>query len=83
VVDEDFAAEQVMQCVRQWQPALVEEVALFDTYRGPSIPAGRKSLAYTIAYRAGDRTLTDDEVNALQDDLRATLTRMLGVALRA
>jgi phenylalanyl-tRNA synthetase beta chain len=61
---------------------LVEDVALFDAYTGAPIPPGRKSLAYTIAYRAADRTLTDDEVNALQDGLRAMLTRELGVALR-
>ncbi len=82
LVDEAFAAEQVVQCVRQWQPTLVEDVALFDAYTGAPIPPGRKSLAYTIAYRAADRTLTDDEVNALQDGLRAMLTRELGVTLR-
>jgi len=82
LVDEAFAAEQVVQCVRQWQPTLVEDVALFDAYTGAPIPPGRKSLAYTIAYRAADRTLTDDEVNALQEGLRAMLTRELGVTLR-
>ncbi|MGH7786745.1 MAG: phenylalanine--tRNA ligase subunit beta, partial [Candidatus Binatia bacterium] len=82
VVNEDFASERVVQFVRQWRPELVEDIALFDAYTGAPIAAGRKSLAYAIAYRAADRTLTDDEVNALQDELMAALTRELGVELR-
>ena len=82
VVDETFPSERVVQFVREWRPDLIEEVSLFDTYAGAPIPAGHKSLAYTIAYRAADRTLTDDEVNALQTELRGALTRELGVALR-
>lgn len=82
IVDEDFASDRVVQLVRQWRPGLVEDVALFDAYVGAPIPAGKKSLAYSIAYRAPDRTLTDDEVNALQAELRSALTRELGIALR-
>jgi len=50
-------------------------VRLFDCYRGAPIAAGKKSLAYTIAYRAPDRTLTDEEVNALH---AAVLQRLAG-----
>jgi phenylalanyl-tRNA synthetase beta chain len=82
VVDENFASDRVVHFVRQWRPELVEDVALFDVYVGAPIAAGKKSLAYSVAYRAADRTLTDEAVNALQDDLRAALTRDLGVALR-
>ncbi len=82
VVDESFPSERIVQFVRHWRPDLIEEVSLFDAYAGAPIPAGRKSLAYSIAYRAADRTLTDEEVNGLQNDLRGALTRELGVALR-
>jgi phenylalanyl-tRNA synthetase beta chain len=82
VVDEGFPSERIVQFVRQWRPDLIEEVSLFDAYTGAPIPDGYKSLAYSIAYRAGDRTLTDEEVNGLQSELRAALTRELGVALR-
>lgn len=51
----------------------VEAVALFDLYEGRGLPEGRKSLAFTLAFRAPDRTLTDVEVNAafqrIQDEL--------------
>ena len=82
VVDGDFASDRVVQFVRQWRPELVEDVALFDAYDGTGIARGKKSLAYTISYRAADRTLTDEEVNALHAELVAALVQQLGVALR-
>jgi len=57
-------------------------VRLFDTYRGAPIPPGQKSLAYTIAYRAADRTLTDDEVNALHAAVRDRLAARFRIAFR-
>ena len=82
VVDEDFASDRVVHFVQQWRPELVEDVAMFDAYVGAPIPAGKKSLAYTISYRAADRTLTDEEVNALHAELTTALIRQLGVELR-
>jgi phenylalanyl-tRNA synthetase beta chain len=82
VVDEDFASEKVVRFVRQWQPELVEAVALFDAYSGAPIPPGKKSLAYSITYRAAERTLTDEEVNALHAQLVSALGRELGVEQR-
>ena len=82
VVDEDFASDRVVRFVQQWRRELVEDVSLFDEYVGAPIPTGKKSLAYSIAYRALDRTLTDDEVNALQNELTAALCAELPVAAR-
>ena len=41
----------------------LEEVTLFDVYTGKGLPEGTKSLAYSLKFRAADRTLTDEEVN--------------------
>ncbi len=65
VVDEPFRAGDIVEEVRALGNPHIESVRLFDCYRGVPIPAGKKSLAYTIGYRAPERTLTDDEVNAL------------------
>jgi len=56
---------------------------VFDQYRGASIPEGKKSLAYSISYRAEDRTLTDTEVQALHGELVARLGEVFGAQLRA
>jgi phenylalanyl-tRNA synthetase beta chain len=82
VSDVDFASEQVIDFVRRREHALIEDVALFDQYIGEPIPAGKKSLAYSIRYRSADRTLTDDEVNRVHGELTAALSMALPIELR-
>ena len=61
---------------------LLEEVALFDVYTGEQVGQGRKSLAYTLRFRAPDRTLTDEEVTAARDAAVAEAARRTGAVLR-
>ncbi len=82
VVGSNFQAQQVLDTMREVAPPLVEDVQVFDQYTGAPIPEGKKSLAYSIAYRAPDRTLTDDEVNALHEELVARLIERLPVEVR-
>ncbi len=81
-VDEQFPAQRVLDAVKEVGEPLVEEVRVFDHYTGAPIPTGKKSLAYTIAYRAPNRTLTDDEVNAMHEQLVARLVRQLPLEVR-
>ncbi len=83
VVDDVFLAETILEEVRALADPLVESVSVFDCYRGAPIPEGKKSLAYTIAYRASDRTLTDDEVNAAHERVRAHLSARFALTLRS
>jgi phenylalanyl-tRNA synthetase beta chain len=57
-------------------------VVLFDQYMGPPVPEGKKSLAYSITYRAVDRTLTDEEVNELHEKLLQDMSASLPIELR-
>jgi phenylalanyl-tRNA synthetase beta chain len=84
VTDESFASDRVVQFVREWnqRSQLIEDVYLFDRYAGPPIPPGKKSLAYSLSYRAADRTLTDAEVNAAHGQLIAALKDALHVETR-
>jgi phenylalanyl-tRNA synthetase beta chain len=83
VVDESFLAETILEEIRALADPLVESASLFDCYRGTPVPEGKKSLAYTIAYRAADRTLTDDEANAAHDRVRAHLSARFALTLRS
>src|SRR5262249_54391330 len=58
VVDGKTQAQQILDAIREVAPPLVEEVRVFDQYTGAPIPEGKKSVAYSISYRAADRTLT-------------------------
>jgi phenylalanyl-tRNA synthetase beta chain len=77
IVPEDLPAERVEAEIRSGGGGLLREVRLFDLYRGDSIPAGTKSLAYALSYQADDRTLTDKDIDkahkAVENRLRQTL----------
>jgi phenylalanyl-tRNA synthetase beta chain len=61
---------------------LLEDVRLFDLYTGEQAGAGQKSLAYTLRFRATDRTLTVEETSALRDAAVAEAERQVGAVLR-
>jgi phenylalanyl-tRNA synthetase beta chain len=62
--------------------AQLEEVRLFDVYSGGQVGPGRKSLAYTLRFRAPDRTLTDEEVAVARDSAVASAVERTGAVLR-
>lgn len=62
---------------------LLESVELFDEYRGENVPAGQRSLAFRLIYRASDRTLTDDEIEPVHQEVRESLVEKFGVNLRS
>ncbi|OGX38957.1 MAG: phenylalanine--tRNA ligase subunit beta [Omnitrophica WOR_2 bacterium RIFCSPHIGHO2_02_FULL_68_15] len=82
LVDESVGHAQVLQVIRNVGGPLVTRATLFDQYRGAQVPTGRKGLAYTITYSAGDRTLTDEEVAALHTAIRDALHTRLQATLR-
>jgi phenylalanyl-tRNA synthetase beta chain len=62
---------------------LLEEVTLFDVYRGAQLPAGKKSVAVGLRLRAPDRTLTDSEADALIASVKDRLKASLGAEIRS
>jgi phenylalanyl-tRNA synthetase beta chain len=61
---------------------LVTQVVLFDVYAGGQLPPGKKSLAYRITFQSPSHTLTDDEVNKVQQQILDKLSKQLGATLR-
>ena len=62
---------------------LLEDVRLFDVYTGAQLGDGRKSLAYTLRFRAPDRTLTEDDASAARDAAVQRAAEAVGAVLRA
>ena len=83
VADETLPVQAVIDAVDALANPLIVEVRLFDQYRGNPIPQNKRSLAYSIAYRATDRTLTALEVNTLHAEVIAHLARTLDVEVRS
>ncbi|MGQ0814634.1 MAG: phenylalanine--tRNA ligase subunit beta [Gemmatimonadota bacterium] len=63
VVPEALASETIEATIRKAGGIFLEHVAPFDLYRGAGIPAGTRSIAYRLRFRASDRTLTDAEAD--------------------
>ncbi|MFZ5815401.1 MAG: phenylalanine--tRNA ligase subunit beta [Bacillota bacterium] len=78
----DLPASRVEEAIRQAGGELLEEVTLFDLYQGERLPAGKRSLAYRLTYRAADRTLTDADLEPVHNRVREAL-RGLGAELRS
>jgi phenylalanyl-tRNA synthetase beta chain len=83
VVDEAVTAEQVEAVIRGAGGELLEEIKLFDVYRGEQVGEGQKSLAFALTYQAADRTLTDDEVGEIRQNVIRLLEKEIGAQLRA
>ena len=64
VVDRSMPQGELEESIRSSAGSLLESLLLFDAYEGAQAGGGKKSLAYALAFRAGDHTLTDEEVDA-------------------
>ncbi len=83
IVGEDVPAGTVAAAIREAGGDLLASSTLFDVFRGGSLPAGSKSLAYALEFRAPERTLTDDEAQAAVDTIVERLRSDVGAELRA
>ncbi len=83
VVDETIPAAEVQRLIAQTGGPLLVSVRLFDVYKGKQLPAGKKSLAYALAFQSPDRTLTDKEANKLRDKIVRRLEHEIGAQLRS
>jgi phenylalanyl-tRNA synthetase beta chain len=81
VVDEGVTAAQV-QAIIEASP-LVQQATLFDVYTGAPVPAGKKSLAYSVAYQSLKHTLSEAEVNRERRRILDRLSGQLGAVLRS
>ena len=79
---QDVPAQHILEVIQAAGKDLIKGVTLFDVYQGPQVPAGYRSLAYSILYQAEDRTLTDEEVEAVQNRIITHLKDELGITLR-
>ncbi|MDD4336304.1 MAG: phenylalanine--tRNA ligase subunit beta [Firmicutes bacterium] len=73
---------RVAELIQETGGELVRSVTLFDVYEGSPVPEGKRSIAFSVTYRANDRTLTDEEVNSVHSAIRQALEDKLGATLR-
>ena len=82
LVPNDMPAARVEDVIRTASGELLEQVVLFDEYRGDAVPNGFRSLAWRLTFRHPERTLRDKEVAGRREKLLRTLEGELGVRQR-
>jgi phenylalanyl-tRNA synthetase beta chain len=83
VVDLDVPAGRIHDAIREAGGPLMDRVVLFDVFEGGSIAEGKKSLAFSVDFRAPDRTLTDEEAERAVEGIVRRLSEAFGAELRA
>ncbi|MCJ7515688.1 MAG: phenylalanine--tRNA ligase subunit beta [Dehalococcoidia bacterium] len=81
LVDDQITYQRICAIIQKF--SLVNSVNLFDLYAGEQVPVGKKSLAFRIIYQSPTNTLTDSEVDKVQQQILDKLQSELGVVLRS
>ncbi|GAB3134384.1 phenylalanine--tRNA ligase subunit beta [Tsukamurella serpentis] len=82
VVDQAVPATSVQAALADGAGELLEAISLFDVFTGEQVGEGRKSMAFSLRFRAGDRTLTEDEASAARAAAVARAAEQVGAVLR-
>jgi phenylalanyl-tRNA synthetase beta chain len=82
VVPQSVEAAALLGTIQTTGAELLESASAFDEYAGGQLPPGQKSVAFALSFRSGERTLTDREVDAQLERIRAALRDRHGAGFR-
>ncbi len=82
ICEEAITVSQVEDVISASAGKLLRKIQLFDIYRGVGVPAGKKSMAFSLELRADDRTLTDSDSEAVISKVLDALKKKLDASLR-
>ncbi|MFN3961039.1 MAG: phenylalanine--tRNA ligase subunit beta [Parvularculaceae bacterium] len=82
VVDRALPADLLLKAVRGAEKKLIADVILFDVYEGKGVPDGKKSLAVEVTLQPREKTLTDEEIDAVGKAIIAAVEKAAGAVLR-
>lgn len=82
VVKDEIPVKEIEKVIWRLGENILEEIKLFDVYKGEQVPQGMKSVAYTLTFRSPDKTLTDDEVSRIMEKILNGLKTELNATLR-
>jgi phenylalanyl-tRNA synthetase beta chain len=82
VVDRDLDYSAIEACIRQVAPEILQDILIFDVYTGEKVDLGRKSIALGLILQETSHTLTDLEVDSVQERILQALKEKLNAQLR-
>ena len=82
LVSDSVPVADIEETIRSAAGKMLEELKLFDVYKGSQIAADKKSVAYALTLRSAEKTLGEEEVTAIMDKVLKALSDKLGAELR-
>jgi phenylalanyl-tRNA synthetase beta chain len=82
VVAGDIPVSNILHLVKKAAGDVLEQAEIFDVYAGNQVPAGQKSVAVSLRFRASDRTLTSEEVAGYKEAILQELAKSIGAKIR-
>ena len=82
VLDEDVDVGEIVEEIRKVESNLIDDITVFDVFKGGTVEKGKKSVAFSVNLRAPDKTLTDEEVNQFQAKALDRVRLVFGAELR-
>ncbi len=82
LVDKKVTFAQIEQVARKSEKKLLRKVSLFDVYEGNNLPEGTKSYAINFVLQDNEKTLTDEQIDAIMQKIRLNLEKELNAVLR-
>ncbi len=82
LVDRTVTFDQIQRAVAESEKRLLRNVTLFDVYEGKNLPEGKKSYAISITLQDDERTLVDQQIEAVMQRITANLAKRTGATLR-
>jgi phenylalanyl-tRNA synthetase beta chain len=82
IIDQQITSLMIQNCINQTAKPLLIDFCVFDVYQGENIPVGKKSIAVGLIFQAMDRTLMEDEISRLMENIIMQLKQKLAAELR-
>ena len=82
LIDDEVSYSKIIDTIKRLKIKEIEEVGVFDLYKGEHLSPGQKSVAIRVSYRSHERTLTDDEVARMHNKIVKQLVNELQVTIR-
>lgn len=83
VVEENIAAHDLLQDIKDNGGKLLKEINIFDVYQGNQIQKGYKSIAFSLKFQSEEKTLTDEEINKYFEKIQESLEKKFKAILRS
>jgi phenylalanyl-tRNA synthetase beta chain len=82
LVDDHVTHESILRVIENKKIPILENVSIFDIFKGKNIPKGKKSVAYSLTYRDPDSTLTSEDVKRRHEEIKKELSKALNAEFR-